>query len=65
MNKEDSRSGPLASCMEMNLSELLGRKVEMRTPHDLSRYFRDEVLREAEMLYKTTGGVIYNVPHNI
>jgi uncharacterized protein len=39
--------------MELELSELLGRKVEMRTPQDLSRYFRDEVLRQAEMIHET------------
>ena len=31
--------------MERELSEILGgRKVDMRTPEDLSRYFRDEVV---------------------
>jgi len=28
-----------------------GRKVDLRTPQDLSRYFRDEVLRTAEVQY--------------
>lgn len=28
-----------------------GRKVDLRTPEDLSRYFREEVLREAEVQY--------------
>jgi hypothetical protein len=37
--------------IERELSELIGRKVDLRTPADLSRYFRDEVLREAEVLY--------------
>ncbi len=38
--------------MERELSELLGgRKVDMRTPGDLSRYFRDEVLAEAKVQY--------------
>jgi predicted nucleotidyltransferase len=38
--------------MERELSELLGgRKVDLRTPEDLSRYFRDEVLTEAEVRY--------------
>lgn len=35
------------SGMERELSEILGRKADMRTPKDLSRYFRDEVMREA------------------
>lgn len=38
--------------MEMELSELLGgRKVDMNTPLCLSRYFREEVLAEAKVLY--------------
>ena len=38
--------------IERELSELIGRKVDLRTPADLSRYFRDEVLREAEVQYE-------------
>jgi hypothetical protein len=38
--------------MERELSALLGnRKVDLRTPQDLSRYFRDEVLATAEVQY--------------
>lgn len=37
--------------LELELSELLGRKVDLRTPEDLSRYFRDEVVRQAEVQY--------------
>jgi uncharacterized protein len=37
--------------IERELSGMLGRKVDMRTPADLSRYFRDEVVRAAEVLY--------------
>jgi predicted nucleotidyltransferase len=33
------------------LSEILGRKVDLNTPQCLSRYFRDQVLAEAEVLY--------------
>lgn len=32
--------------VELELSELLGRKVDLRTVPDLSRYFREEVVRE-------------------
>ena len=40
------------SRMERKLSELLGViKVDLRTPEELSRYFRDRVLHEAETLY--------------
>jgi predicted nucleotidyltransferase len=38
--------------MERELTGLLGgRKVDLRTPEGLSRYFRDEVLAEAEVQY--------------
>ncbi|RJX23425.1 MAG: nucleotidyltransferase [Dethiobacter sp.] len=38
--------------MEAELSALLdGRKVDMRTPNDLSRYFRNEVMETAEVLH--------------
>jgi predicted nucleotidyltransferase len=38
--------------MELEFSVLVGgRKVDMNTPLCLSRYFRDEVLAEAEPLY--------------
>ena len=38
--------------IEIELSESLGgRKVDLRTPQELSRYFRDEVVRTAEVQY--------------
>ncbi len=37
--------------MEIELSKLLGRKVDLRTPEDLSRYFRQEVLNSAKVQY--------------
>lgn len=37
--------------MELQLSEILGRLVDLRTLSDLSRYFRDEVAAEARTLY--------------
>ena len=37
--------------MEEELSEILGRKADMRTPRDLSHYFRDEVVRSARIQY--------------
>ena len=39
--------------MEQELSELLGRKVDLNTPQFLSPYFRDKVLAEAEVRYVT------------
>lgn len=38
--------------METELSDLLGRKVDLQTPGFLSPYFRDEVLAEAEVQYE-------------
>lgn len=41
------------AAMELELSALLGgRKVDLRTAQDLSRYFRDEVVRTAEVQYE-------------
>lgn len=38
--------------MERELSVIFGgRKVDLRTAEDLSRYFREDVLREAEVQY--------------
>jgi predicted nucleotidyltransferase len=40
------------SRMERELSEILsGQKVDLRTPQDLSKYFRQEVLALAEVQY--------------
>lgn len=39
------------SGMEIELSEIIGRKADMRTPKDLSRYFRDEVAKNAVVQY--------------
>jgi len=37
--------------MEIELSEILGRKADLNTPGFLSKYFRDRVLAEAEVQY--------------
>lgn len=37
--------------METELERILGRKVDLRTPQDLSRYFRDEVTKVARVQY--------------
>jgi uncharacterized protein len=37
--------------LELELSEILGRKVDLQTPGFLSKYFRDRVLAEAEVQY--------------
>ncbi|MBM3758488.1 MAG: nucleotidyltransferase [Acidobacteria bacterium] len=38
--------------MERELSELFGRRVDMRTPQDLSREFRDAVVAGAVVQYE-------------
>ena len=40
--------------MELELSEILGGKVDLNTPKCLSPYFRDQVLAEAETQYVQT-----------
>jgi predicted nucleotidyltransferase len=37
--------------MEIELSRMIGHKVDMRTPEDLSPYFRQEVVNSAEIQY--------------
>ncbi|MCX6375859.1 MAG: nucleotidyltransferase family protein [Armatimonadetes bacterium] len=37
--------------IEIQLSRLFGRKVDLRTPMDLSRYFRDDVISSSEVQY--------------
>lgn len=37
--------------MEIELSEIIGRKVDLRTAQDLSRHFRQEVVESAESQY--------------
>lgn len=43
------------SRMQQELSDILGRRVDLRTADELSKYFREEVLAEAEELYVATG----------
>jgi len=39
------------AAMELELGEIMGRQVDLRTPNDLSRYFRQQVLDTAAVLY--------------
>ncbi|PIQ97890.1 MAG: nucleotidyltransferase [Nitrospinae bacterium CG11_big_fil_rev_8_21_14_0_20_56_8] len=39
------------SGMEIELGEIIGWKIDLRTAEDLSRYFREEVTESAEALY--------------
>ena len=40
--------------IENELSQILGRKVDLNTPQSLSRYFRNQVLAEAEVQYSNS-----------
>lgn len=47
-----ARAGYLKlAAMELELGEVIGRKVDLRTPGELSRYFRDDVLAGAEVQF--------------
>jgi predicted nucleotidyltransferase len=46
-----ARTGFAFFGMQEELSALLGRRVDLNTPNSISKYFRDEVLREAAVLY--------------
>jgi len=48
-----TRVGLRFFALEQELSELLGRKVDLNTPGFLSKHFRDEAMAEAEALYVT------------
>ena len=37
--------------LELELSQMLGRKVDLRTPIELSQYFRKEVIQDSETQY--------------
>lgn len=38
--------------MEISLTDLVGRQVDLRTPKELSRYFRDKVVATSEQIYE-------------
>jgi len=48
----DQTPGLMAlSGMQIELTSIIRREVDLRTPLELSRYFRHEVLREARLLH--------------
>lgn len=49
--ESDKAPGLAFFAMQDELSELLGRSVDLNTPMCLSPYFRDEVLAEADVMY--------------
>ena len=50
--EENNTPGLLTFCgMQNELSDMIGREVDLRTAQDLSRYFRQEVEKTAEVQY--------------
>lgn len=47
----DHLSAITLAALEIELSDILGRKADLRTPNELNRYFRDEILTSAVMQY--------------
>jgi predicted nucleotidyltransferase len=39
------------SRMELEMTDILGRKADIRTAEELSQYFRDDVVKEASVQY--------------
>jgi len=51
--EEDTEYGLIdISRIERELSGIIGKKVDLRTPEELSRYFRDTVVKEAQVKYE-------------
>jgi predicted nucleotidyltransferase len=49
--QEDHVPGFAFFDMELELSQIIGRKVDLNTPNFLSRYFRDSIIKTAEVQY--------------
>lgn len=49
--EEGVRLGYRYFAIQEELAALLGRKVDLLTPDGLSKYFRDEVLHQAQVVY--------------
>jgi hypothetical protein len=50
--EEDVRIGLLGlMTIQLEFTDMIGREADFRLPGDLSRYFRDRVIAEAEVLY--------------
>ena len=50
----DARIGLKFITIRDELTELFGREVDLNTPNSLSKYFRDEVLEHAIVIYEQT-----------
>jgi predicted nucleotidyltransferase len=45
-----ARTGLKFFTMQDELSQILGRRVDLNTPQSLSKYFRDEIMSEVEVV---------------
>lgn len=54
--KADARVGLEFFQHMVDLSRIIGREVDLRTPEDLSRYFRETVCREARPIFEAQSG---------
>jgi uncharacterized protein len=49
---DDARIGMIRlAALEFELSQILGRKVDLNTPGFISKYYRERILSEAEVQY--------------
>jgi uncharacterized protein len=52
--EEDAEFGLVdVARIERELAGIIGKKVDLRTPEELSRYFRDTIVKEAQVKYET------------
>jgi predicted nucleotidyltransferase len=49
---QDARIGLAFFALQEELSRLIGRRVDLNTPGFLSPHFRDQVVREATLIYE-------------
>ena len=54
--KADARVGLAFFQHSVDLSRIIGRDVDLRTPEDLSRYFRRAVCEEARPIFEVQSG---------
>ena len=50
--EEGKTPGLITFCkIENEFSDIIGRKIDLRTPYDLSGFFRDDVVKQAKIQY--------------
>ncbi len=52
--EDDTEYGLLdVARIERELTNMIGKKVDLRTPEELSKYFRENIIKEAEVKYES------------